>query len=136
MLARIGHLVYLDAARLDNGQSMSDLMDEEAKAMLMEVVETYGDGWLMPGNPAVDPRLTPHPLVTGIHSRFNCRAIQRSIPRTYIFCTVKPSDNIVTEITRRSAARQTQGWRYHEIDTGHDPELVIRAVVEILLGLG
>jgi len=136
--ARIGHLVYLDAAVPKDGQSLIDLLDPATAAMLSEIVQTYGEGWYLPADSSVDPRLTPHPGKTGSQSLRlqNQPAIDR-IPHTYIYCTRKPPVGLaacITQVGRKKA--KANGWNYYELATDHEPEQEAPdEVVSILLNL-
>jgi len=57
---RIGHLVYLDAYVLDDGQSVADQVGAEIMADLEQAAQLYGDGWRLPHNP------TTHQMQTGV----------------------------------------------------------------------
>lgn len=121
---QIRHLVYLDAAVPQNGESLLDLLDPAIAAGVGEFVKAYGDGWFLPADPTVEPRLTNHPWKTvtqPIHLDGNPAA--EHIPRTYIYCTVKASGDLATVLTQRGAkTAKTKGWHYHEISSGHEPE--------------
>lgn len=121
---RLRHLVYLDAAVPEDGQSLVDLFDAQTAAGLAEVVKTRGEGWFVPANPAIDPRLTAHPWKTLIDPiRLMGNPAAERIPRTYIHCTAKASDAGVTTMTQRGATTaRRKGWGYNEIETDHEPE--------------
>lgn len=143
---RVGHLVYLDAATPENGQSLVDLAGP-----LMEAARTQGrrvDGIelvLYPGTDPmnyfgltdpeqiewVKPKLTPHPwkcfeqkLLLGNE------AAMRALPQTHIVCSWTLPFRDVDLLKRQSQGRV---W---DVDTGHD--LMIsepEAVAELLLRL-
>jgi pimeloyl-ACP methyl ester carboxylesterase len=141
---RVGHMVYLDAATPENGQSLMDLAGP-----LMEAARTQGrtvDGMelvLYPGTDPmnyfgltdpeqiewVKPKLTPHPwkcfeqklLLTN-------EAAMRALPQTHIVCTMTLPFRDVEALKASSEGRV---W---DVDTGHD--LMISepaAVAELLL---
>lgn len=121
---KIRHLVYLDAAVPEAGQSLVDLLDPATAAMVAEVVQTYGEGWYLPVDPSADRRLTPHPGKTGSQPLrlYNPQAIE-TIPHTYIYCTRKPSIGLAACITQGGAAKaKAKGWHYYELATDHEPE--------------
>lgn len=135
---RIGQLVYLDAAVPDAGQAAVDLLAPEVVAMAKELVQSYGDGWLIPADPSVDPRLSPQPLRTFEQPlRLHNHVARTALPTSYIFCANKPADSMVTDMThdgRRKA--QSRGWRIFELPTDHEPEREAPDdLAAILLGL-
>jgi pimeloyl-ACP methyl ester carboxylesterase len=128
---RLAHLVYLDATVPDDGQSLLDLLGPVARASVEELARTGGEGWLIPidveptldGYGVVDPaerrwmaeRLVPHPWKT-LDDRLRLptgRGAAR--PRTFVLGTRRPSPSRGAE-----RAQREPGWRYREIDTGHD----------------
>jgi pimeloyl-ACP methyl ester carboxylesterase len=143
---RIGHIVYLDAANPENGQSLADLAGEI-------ITMTRDDGRMVNGielvlYPGTDPmnyfgvtdldqlawmkpKLTPHPWKCFEQKLvLNNEAALRKIPQTHIICSMTiPFRDI------ESLKTQSEG-RVWDIDTGHD--LMIsepQAVAELLLRL-
>jgi pimeloyl-ACP methyl ester carboxylesterase len=144
---RLADLVYLDAAHPADGQSLADVAPE-----MMEMARTAGrtvDGvelvlWPFPEMGRfygvtdeadlawMQTRLTPHPWACFAQPlRFTDEAALRSIPRTNINCTAA-----LAASTPEARARQTDGDRNLEIDTGHDLMITEpEAVAEMLLQL-
>lgn len=145
---RIGHMVYLDAAYPQDGQSLVDVAGPlmyaaREKARVVDGIELV----LFPGEDPMNyfgltdpeqiawikPKLTPHPwkcfeqkLVLNNEERI------RQIPRSFILSNVQKG---MDEQTRTTMMGLT-GGRIWEIDTGHD--LMIsepQAVADILMGL-
>jgi pimeloyl-ACP methyl ester carboxylesterase len=143
---RIGHIVYLDAANPENGQSLADLAGEI-------ITMTRDDGRMVNGielvlYPGTDPmnyfgvtdpeqlawmkpKLTPHPWKCFEQKLvLNNEAALRKIPQTHIICSMTiPFRDI------ESLKAQSEG-RVWDIDTGHD--LMIsepQAVADLLLRL-
>ncbi len=82
---RISKLVYLDAWVPEDGQSAVDLVGPEAAAMMMKVVQAYGEGWkLIPEDP--DPHLSPQPIQTGLEKLSLKNQIAGQLPRVFIYC--------------------------------------------------
>lgn len=135
---KISHLVYLDAAVPENGQSLVDLLDSDTASMVAEVVKTHGEGWLFPADTSVDQRLTHHPSKTAYQSLLlqNEQAADK-IPHTYVYCTDKPSSGLAASMTRLGRERaKACGWDYYELSTDHEPEQCAPdEVVSILLNL-
>ena len=76
-------------------------------------------------------RCTPHPLST-YESRLTLHApVGNGLPATYV--AVRPSYEPLA--ASRALARAQPGWRYVEIDAGHDAMITSpRAVLEVLTG--
>ena len=141
---RVGHLVFLDAATPDNGQSLEDVAGpiirrarqygetisgvETVLYPTLEPIDYFG---------VTDPadidwmrmRLTPHPWRCYTQKlRLNNEAAVRRIPQTHILCT--------STLQRRdieALGRLTEG-RLWDIDSGHDLMITEpEAVAELLL---
>ncbi len=143
---RVGHLVFLDAATPENGQSLVDVAGP-----LMEAARVDGrvvDGIelvLFPGkdpmnffgvtDPAqiewMKPKLTPHPWRCFEQKLvLSNEAALRQIPETHIVCTETLPFRDVEALKARA------GERLWDVDTGHD--LMIsepEAVADLLLRL-
>lgn len=143
---RVGHMVYLDAATPENGQSLVDLAGP-----LMEAARAEGrsvDGIelvLYPGTDPmnyfgltdpeqiewVKPKLTPHPWKCFEQKLVLANeAALRALPQTHIVCTWTLPFRDVELLNEQSQGRV---W---DVDTGHD--LMISepaAVAELLLRL-
>ena len=143
---RIGHIVYLDAANPENGQSLVDVAGP-----LMEAARVDGrvvDGVelvLYPGKDPMGfygvtdptliewmkPKLTPHPWKCFEQKlALANEAAMRRIPESHIVCTETLPFRDVETLKARSEGRV---W---DVDTGHD--LMISepaAVAELLLRL-
>jgi pimeloyl-ACP methyl ester carboxylesterase len=143
--SRIAHLVYLDAAHPRNGQSLADLTPEmmgmaHSEMRVVDGVELvlFPDSQAMAYMGVTDPqdfawmtsKITPHPWKCFTQKlRLHDEAAVRRIPRTNINCTV--SLGMSTDERR---ARQLDGVRNFEIDTGHDLMITEpKAVAEMLL---
>lgn len=136
---RIRHVIYLDAAVPLDGQCLLDLIDASVVADLPQAVQAYGDGWRLPANREVEPRLTDHPWKTATQPvRLTGNPAAERIPSTYIYCTAKgPQDIASPEMTRAGVAlAKVRGWNIYEIDASHDVEQEKpEEVVRILLAL-
>jgi pimeloyl-ACP methyl ester carboxylesterase len=152
---RTAALVYLDAFLPSDGQCTLDLLAADRRAALETLVETEGDGWLLPRfapppwpailrsdvwqvreEPDVAwilPRLRPTPFR---HFADPVRLVTEraaGIPRTYIQCRARPPAPFDAAAAR---VRSSPGWRCVEIDTPHvpyltHPDVVTEALVEI-----
>jgi pimeloyl-ACP methyl ester carboxylesterase len=138
---RIRHLIYLDAFVPGNGQS---LLDMRGPAPRTDTAPPDED-WLVPPNPpppdtcAVDlawlaPRRRPQPVKTFSQS-LHLRNPTPTFPRSYIYCTMKASDDVFLQFSRRF--KFDPAWRYFEIAASHSPnvtapEALVRLFCEIV----
>jgi pimeloyl-ACP methyl ester carboxylesterase len=120
---RLAHLVYLDALVPEDGQSLADIFGPEIGARLEGAARAYGEGWRVPHDPPDAPRMTPHPLKTGVQALAVKNPAARALPRTFIYCT-EGKEEMATgfAITRAAERAKTAGsWRYLELPTRHVP---------------
>lgn len=62
-------------------------------------------------------------------------AYAAALPRTYIRCT-QSTGEFFAPIIRSAERARAAGWRYRELNTGHDPALMPRReLVDLLLEL-
>jgi pimeloyl-ACP methyl ester carboxylesterase len=148
---RIAHLVYLDAFVPEDGQSMLDIIPSERRPAMERLVETEGQGWLLPRFAApwetfvreswlitdkadlrwMLARLTPTPFghFRDPVRRRNPRA--KTVPRTYIRCLHWPHAGFDRYA---DAARRTPGWRLRELAASHLPYITQpRELAELFL---
>jgi pimeloyl-ACP methyl ester carboxylesterase len=136
--ARIAQVVYLDAFVPRDGQSLLDL-NEPAQARMRELAKT-GDGWRVPPNPT--PPDTPQADVEWLTERrvdmpIKCFETklklsgEPAMPRSYIYATrITPADTFGPFASR---AKSEPGWRYHEIDASHSPNVTAPDALMALL---
>ena len=149
---RIAHVVYLDAFVPQDGQSLLDLMPPDRRPPMEALVQSEGQGWLLPrfAPPPWEkfvpqawritdeadlrwalPRLRPTPFGHFKEPVRRKNAAAEKLPRTYIRCVQWP--NAVYD-RHAEAARQTPGWRSHELATSHLPYITHpREVADLLL---
>ncbi len=150
MPERIRHLVYLDAAIVQGGQSFFDLFPQEAVADRRRAAREGGGGIAVPpppisaygtiGIPAgpvaewVHRRVTPHPIgayETPLELR---NPVGSGRPCTYVSCTAPQSATI--EASRRWVKSQ-DGWIWVELAAGHCAHVTVpEDVVRLLAGIG
>lgn len=111
----LARLVYLDAMVPQDGQSDLDVLGSARAAQFEEHARTYGDGWCLPPTPDASPKITPHPLKSLTQPLSIKNPLAARIPRTFIMCTETPLDCV----KRTALLAQREGWRYHELATGH-----------------
>jgi pimeloyl-ACP methyl ester carboxylesterase len=153
---RIASLVYLDAFLPSDGQCTFDLLPPERRGVLEGLIETEGDGWLLPRfapapwpvivrdiwrvtDPAdagwMLPRLRPTPARHFTEPVPPPSAAAGDIDRIYIRClqsTPAPQFDAAAEIARSDPA-----WRYVALDTPHlpcvtHPDAVVTALTDVI----
>ena len=138
---RVAEVVYLDAFVPEDGESVFDLLTPERRAGMEALVETEGDGWLV-------PRIAPPPweeILPGLwhitdpadlvwalprmravpigHLARPVRLVNGAVgqlPRSYVRCTRFPTP---TFDRYAQQAQEAQGWRYRELDCSHLPSI-------------
>lgn len=132
--SRLAHLVYVDAFIPSNGQSAMQLLPEAIQTLFRNQANAEGGGWrLRAGERQLDLwGLKEGPARDFVRSRlsdFSIRCFEQpialpanhaaSLERTYIACVA--DDYPARPIFGRFAAEALRdGWRYHELPTGHD----------------
>lgn len=136
---RIGHLVYLDAFVLADGQSMADQLGSEVMVGLEAAAQQYGDGWQIPHDPPDADRRTPQPLKPILTRLTLQNPAAVVLPRTYIYCTegaqdIGPLHQPMTQAA--TMANRDDTWCYRELKTGHLPMWTMpRELADLLLEL-
>jgi pimeloyl-ACP methyl ester carboxylesterase len=125
---RIGSLVYLDAAILQDGQSLHDAVAPEIREAHLERARKSGDGWKVPVRPDhaaaldvneqdrawVDARVTPQPLAS-LQQKLRVTHVSRQIRDIrYVLASKSPLNRPF------AALAASYGWRTITIDSGHD----------------
>ncbi|OGT78186.1 MAG: esterase [Gammaproteobacteria bacterium RIFCSPLOWO2_02_FULL_52_10] len=135
--AVIKRLVYLDAFVPRDGQSLYDLVTDEARQRIRQFPATNDDNWRLPPNPM--PADTPaqdrqwceplrrHQPVRTVTQPVRLRQDTPPIPRTYIYCT---RSDTFQQFARRA---QVEGWDYHEMDSSHNPHITLPEELAALL---
>ena len=150
---RIMHIVYLDAALPDDGESMISYGPEQTEAMLAatkkQLQALAPDGIAMSSFPPeflgvpkdhiyyewVKNRLTPHPLKTWLDPIRLERSGSSGWPRTYIHCIAPVLDRTSFPFIAEQVSKDSS-WNYRELQTGHDAMVTApRAVVAILAAI-
>jgi pimeloyl-ACP methyl ester carboxylesterase len=128
---KLARLVYLDAMVPQDGQSDLDVLGPAIAAQFEEHARLHGDGWCLPPAPDDSPKITAHPLKSLQQPLVVRNPVAALLPRTFIFCTASTLDCV-----RQTAARaQREGWRYHELPTGHMAMVSMpQEVAHLLLG--
>ena len=136
---RITQLIYIDAFVPAEGQSLFDL-NPSGRQHLQELVKS-GDGWRVPPNPTPSDT-SPADLEWLTERRVNMpikcfemklklRGGALTLPRSYIYATrITPAD---TFGRFAGMAKADPGWRYHEIDASHSPNVTAPEVLMSLL---
>ncbi len=154
----ISHVVYLDAALPEDGDTMlsygpgrtpADI--EEARTTLAAMAangtaipppppETFGIPMDHPRYQWVARRLSPHPPQTWLDPVRLVDGGSGGLPRTYVHCTDPVLGRTNFPAIARLAARDPS-WRYCELATGHDamvtaPREVVRIVLDAAASRG
>jgi pimeloyl-ACP methyl ester carboxylesterase len=136
---RIAQLIYIDAFAPRDGQSLLDL-NAPARQRMREMA-TSGDGWRVPPNPT--PSDTPPADIAWLTERrvdmpikcfemgLKLRHGEPTLPRSYIYALrATPADTFGPFAAR---AKSEPGWRYHEIDASHSPNVTAPESLAALL---
>jgi pimeloyl-ACP methyl ester carboxylesterase len=134
---RIRQLIYLDAFVPRDGQSLLDL-NAPARQSMRDRTKS-GDGWRVPPNPT-PPDTSPDDLAwlseRRVEMPIKCfeqpLKLERepAMPRSYIYATrITPADTFGPFAAR---AKTEPGWKYHEIDASHSPNVT---APEALMGI-
>jgi pimeloyl-ACP methyl ester carboxylesterase len=151
---QIAHVVYLDAFVPEDGQSVLDLITPERRLALEALVEAEGHGWLL-------PRFAPPPWETIVREmwgvtdpddvrwmlerlgptpvghfkdpvRLRNPAANR-LPRAYVRCKQFPNPRFDRHA---EMAKQSELWRYRELESSHHPAVTApRQVADLLLDI-
>jgi pimeloyl-ACP methyl ester carboxylesterase len=139
---RISQLIYLDAFVPKDGQSLFDL-NEPGRQWMLGLAKA-GDGWRVPPNPTppdtppadvewLTERRVPMP-VKCFEMKLALHGGEPTLPRSYIYATrIAPADTFGPFAAR---ARNEAGWRYHEIDASHAPNVTAPEALMALLLFG
>lgn len=138
MQDRLAHIVYLDAAFPETGDTMltqgPDRSAAEIKAASEAIRAMAPDGLAIKVPPVtifgIDPhatdqvawldrRLTPHPLQTWFDRIELAGDVSATLPGTYILCT-KPAMQNTSFAYHADQLRGRSNWRVTELQTGHD----------------
>jgi pimeloyl-ACP methyl ester carboxylesterase len=141
---RIGHLVYLDAVILRNGESAFSAFPPDVVAARRKLAEASGGVSVAPPDPSAfgvtDPadvawlkaKLTPHPIATYETPLVLKDPVGNGKPVTYI--AMKP--DYAANAGSRAYAKAQPGWHYIELAGGHDAMLTSPlGLIDILLGV-
>lgn len=126
---RVRCLIYLDAAILEDGETMFDLLPAETVKTRLEQAESASGGVSFPvPHPAafgisdadqedyLQRHLTPHPVST-YQTPLSLKHRPGTVaPCCYIVCT----DPIYPALAAARERVRTYGWPMHELATGHD----------------
>ena len=138
---RIARLVYLDAFVPRDGESLFDLLPVDVRRRMRDGAVATGDGWRVPPNPLppdtapadvawIMPRRLPQPIRC-FEMPIALPNGELALPRAYIYCLRCPPDDLFRPFAVRA---QREGWRYHELDASHSPNVTAPdALAKLLL---
>jgi pimeloyl-ACP methyl ester carboxylesterase len=138
---RLARLIYLDAFVPRDGQSMFDLLPPRARDRMREQARVEGEGWRVPPTPIppdTDPadlpwlnaRRMPQPLAT-FEQPLRLTHGETALPRSYVYCTRIAPGDVFRPFAERS--RQETGWRAHDLDASHSPNVTAPGALARLL---
>lgn len=147
---RIRHLVYLDAAIVQGGQSFFDGYPPEVAAARRKAAQEGGNGIAVPvppiealGGIGVPPgplaawmhrRLTPHPIGTYETPLRLANPVGNGRPCTYVHCTSPPFPPMEAS---RHLAKGREGWGWAELAASHNTLITVPdEVARLLAGIG
>lgn len=126
---RIGRLIYLDGAIMEDGETWFGLLPPDIAASRKKAAEETTGGLSLPIAPVesfgvkepddvafLERRLTPHPLATFSTPLRLAKPAGNDLPAHYITCT-DPAYLPAKVALERARAK---GWPVSEIETGHD----------------
>lgn len=144
---RVGRVVAMGAFLVDPGESLADVEPREVMDRYRRVVAEQGQGWRVPASPAfmdqwsvpndlrasVAPRLTDFPARCMDDAVAYDRAVLDALPRDYVEHVAPPLASLARTVDRARG----NGWRMHQIATGHDlmledPTEAARLLMEIV----
>jgi pimeloyl-ACP methyl ester carboxylesterase len=132
--ARMGRLVYVDAFVPNDGQAAMDLLPEPIQTLFREQARADGNGWRLrsserqlnlwglkkgPAREFVRARLCDFSLRCFTHAVTLSSRVAETRERTYIACVGEgyPARAVFDPFANRA---RSEGWRHHELPTGHD----------------
>jgi pimeloyl-ACP methyl ester carboxylesterase len=125
---RLAHLVYLDAFVPQDGESLLDVLQPQARRMTEDALRRSPDGWRIrwPGDPSADPwppitpRYSPQPWQT--FSQPLTIGDPAALPRTYVRCTADkvPGEFEALALDRSWERAKAGGWRLRELAVPHN----------------
>ena len=136
---RVVQLIYLDAFVPKDGQSLLDL-NEPARQRMLELAKS-GDGWRVPPNPT--PPDTSQADLEWLTERrvfqpikcfempLKLRGGELTLPRSYIYATRATAADTFRPFAER--VKSEAGWRYHELDASHSPNVTAPEALMALL---
>lgn len=136
---RATQLIYLDAFVPRDGQSLFDL--NEPGRQPMQDAASKGDGWRAPPM-ATPPDTLPedvewlaarrvHMPIKCFEAKLELQNGEPTLPRSYIYATrIAPADTF-GQFAKR--AKSEAGWRYHQIDASHSPNVTAPEALMALL---
>jgi len=145
--SRLGHLVYLDAFVLRDGETLFDLHPPPMRDGMRARSDAEGEGWYLPPPPSTgqalfgitDPadiawvrgKLGPQPRAPHEQPLRVAHPAGAALRRTFIYCADKASGDLFAAMARR--AQEGEGWGYHELPTGHDAMVTMPEALAALL---
>jgi len=138
---RVSKLIYLDAFLPENGESIMDLLEPEWKKKTEHVIQTQGDGWLLPvaaeSNDEKKDRHRPHPFKV-FTDKLNLKKNARGdIVSVYVRFTSDKQPGKPGQLSFESSWQRAKSLRIqvYEVDTVHSISQDSDAKAKILIEL-
>jgi pimeloyl-ACP methyl ester carboxylesterase len=117
---RLVHLVYLDAAVPQDGESALSLARPALASAIERIAGRRGGGWRVPPARPHPPNMTDHPLRSATQPIRIANPAALAIGRTFIYCTGRADKGMFGDVVDVSAQRaRDAGWGYRELVAGH-----------------
>lgn len=133
--ARIVRLIYIDAFAPNDGDSVIDLLPEQARAQRKPSPDGFISPMPMPPDTGprdrawADPLRRPQPART-FEQKLKLRNGALTLSRHYIYCTRNAPDDRFRRFYERA---KREGWGAYEINSSHNPHITCPEVLADLL---
>jgi pimeloyl-ACP methyl ester carboxylesterase len=148
---RLARLIYLDAHVPENGEAFLDLVGDERRATLEQVVRAQGEGWRLPppifaSDPGADsrateevwrwfqPRLASQPFKTLTQPVRLAHSADATLQRAYILCGKDHTSELEPRMER---IHTNPAWTWRAINADHlahvtAPQTLVDALLELV----
>lgn len=133
--ARIAKLIYIDAFVPEDGDNVTELLPEAARALRKPTPDGMIPPVAMPPDTApqdrawAEPLRMPQPAKT-FEQKLKFQGGALTLPRHYIYCTRNAPDDRFRRFYERA---QREGWGHSAIDSSHNPHITCPQVLMDLL---
>ena len=127
---RLAHLIYMDAFVPQDGESLLDVLQPEARRMTEDALRRSPDGWRIrwPGSTSADPwppptpRYSPQPWKTFSQPLAVTNPLAAALPRTYVRCLLDKAPGGFEALALNPSWERAKagGWRLRELAAPHN----------------